>query len=68
MEITAKSVIGDILRACPASVEVLDKFNMNCMSCRGVNNETLDKGCRMHGQDPNEVLGALKQFIADYKK
>jgi hybrid cluster-associated redox disulfide protein len=68
MEITTKSIIGDILRFCPATVKVLDKFNMDCMSCRGVNKESLDKGCRMHGQDPVEVLNAIKLFISEHKK
>ncbi|MGE4497468.1 MAG: DUF1858 domain-containing protein [Deferribacterales bacterium] len=67
MEITAKTLIADVLKACPASVEVFDKFNMGCMSCMGVANESIEKGSRMHGLDPEEVLAELRKFVGGSK-
>ncbi|HAL85993.1 MAG TPA: disulfide oxidoreductase [Deferribacteraceae bacterium] len=67
MEITAKTIIADVLKACPSSVEVFDKFNMGCMSCMGVANESIEKGSRMHGLDPDEVVAELVKFVAGCK-
>jgi hybrid cluster-associated redox disulfide protein len=68
MEITEKTIIADVLRAYPKSAGVFDKFNMGCVSCMGVANESIEKGCMMHGLDPEEVLAELKNFIAASSK
>ncbi|AEI15797.1 MULTISPECIES: DUF1858 domain-containing protein [Flexistipes] len=62
MSITKDQLIADILKENPGSVEVFEKFNMGCVSCLGVQNETLEKGCTMHGLDVNEVLKELKKI------
>ena len=63
MEITKNTIIIDVLKAYPKTVEVFDKYNMGCVSCLGVANESLEKGCLMHGLDVNELVRDLKDFV-----
>ncbi|WP_022852131.1 DUF1858 domain-containing protein [Limisalsivibrio acetivorans] len=63
MEITKKTIIADVLRHNPKTSEVFEKYNMGCVSCMGVANESIEKGCLMHGLDVEEVLADLKNFL-----
>lgn len=67
MEITKKTIIADILKAYPGSAEIFEKFHMGCTSCMGVSNESIEKGSRMHGLDPDEFLAEIKTFVASQK-
>lgn len=55
--------ISEVLKKYPKAVEVFDKFNMGCISCLGIQSETLEKGCLMHGIDVYQFLKELEQFI-----
>ena len=59
MNINKDTLISDILKAYPAAVSVLDKYNMSCASCLGLQDESLEKGCLMHGLDVDEVIKEL---------
>ena len=63
MEISKDMVIADVLRKYPKAVDVFEKFNMGCVSCLGVQNETLEKGCMMHGINVDELVKALQDFV-----
>ncbi|MGA1847202.1 DUF1858 domain-containing protein [Deferribacter abyssi] len=65
MQISKDMVIADVLRKFPKIVEVFEKFNMGCVSCLGVQNETLEKGCMMHGINVNELIRALEEYISE---
>lgn len=60
MKIIKDTLISDILKAFPKSMEIFEKYNMGCFSCMGVQNETLEKGCLMHGLDVNAVIKELE--------
>lgn len=61
MKIIKDTLISDILKAFPKSMEIFEKYNMGCFSCMGVQNETLEKGCLMHGLDVNAVIKELEK-------
>jgi hybrid cluster-associated redox disulfide protein len=66
MDIDKNTLISNIIKAYPSAISVLDKYNMSCASCLGLQNESLEKGCLMHGLDVNEVikeLNALKENL-----
>ncbi|KAA0259492.1 DUF1858 domain-containing protein [Deferribacter autotrophicus] len=65
MQVSKDMVIADVLRKYPKAVEVFEKFNMGCVSCLGVQNETLEKGCMMHGINVNELIRALEDYISE---
>jgi hybrid cluster-associated redox disulfide protein len=62
MAISKDTLIADILKETPGSKDIFEKFNMGCISCLGIQSETLEKGCMMHGLDVNEVLKELKKL------
>jgi hybrid cluster-associated redox disulfide protein len=64
MTFTKDMIIADVLKKYPNTAEVFESFNMGCISCMGVQNESLEKGCLMHGMDVNELIEALEKFIA----
>lgn len=60
MNITKDTLISDILKAFPKSKEVFERNKMGCFSCMGVQNETLEKGCLMHGLEVNVLIEELE--------
>ncbi len=62
MKITKDTIIAEILKTVPGSKDVFDKHNMGCYTCMGVQKESLEKGCLMHGKDVEEVLKEIEQL------
>lgn len=65
MTITKDMIIADVLKKYPQTVDVFNGFNMGCVSCMGVQNESLEKGCLMHGMDVKELVDALVKKVAE---
>ena len=65
MTFTKDMIIADVLKKYPKTVDVFEGFNMGCISCMGVQNESLEKGCLMHGMDVNELIAALEKCVAE---
>ena len=61
--LTKDMKIADVLKKYPKASQVFNSFNMGCVSCMGVQNETLEKGCLMHGIDVNLLIKELEKFI-----
>ena len=62
MEITKDTLIADIVRIYPASLEVFEKHNMGCTSCMGLQSESLEKGCLMHGLNVDDIIKEFKKL------
>lgn len=60
MNITKDTIIADVLKNVKGSIDVFNKHNMGCLSCMGVQNETIEKGSLMHGIDVNVILAELE--------
>ncbi len=61
MNISKDTVIADVLKAFPDSIKVFEKHNMGCLSCMGVQKESLEKGSLMHGIDVNILIAELQE-------
>ncbi|MDY6821014.1 MAG: DUF1858 domain-containing protein [Deferribacterota bacterium] len=61
MKIDKNQTIAMILKNCPKSIKVFEKFNMGCASCLGIENETLEMGAIMHGIDVDELIKELNE-------
>lgn len=60
--------IAEVLKKYPKISKVFNDFNMGCISCMGIQNETIEKGCLMHGIDVNLLIKELEKFIdGNYK-
>lgn len=62
-EITADSVIADIIRVYPQTVPVLRGFGMGCLGCPSSTGEALSKAAEIHGIDIAELVTALNTEI-----
>ncbi|MEF3255760.1 MAG: DUF1858 domain-containing protein [Deferribacterales bacterium] len=61
--ISKTMLIAEVIKKFPATKKVFDDFNMGCLSCMGIQNETIEKGCLMHGIDPEELIKEIEKEI-----
>jgi len=62
--VNGKTLIGEIVRAYPESVEVLMACGMHCLGCPASQAESLEDACRVHGLSADQVIAAVNQKIA----
>lgn len=59
MIIKKDTLTADILKNINGAKEFFESLNMGCLSCMGIQNETLEKSCLMHGLDIEEIMKKL---------
>ena len=59
MEITKDTLIGELIRNKPESVDILLRFGMGCIGCPASQMESLEEASMVHGIDLNQLLKAL---------
>jgi len=53
-------VIGDVLKASPGAIKVIQKhFGQGCFTCPGMNMESISFGALMHNIDPEMIVKEL---------
>ncbi len=63
-KVTADMTFGQVLKMSPEVGKMLkNKFNLACMGCGGVDNETLTLGARAHGLDVNDIIRELNLIL-----
>lgn len=62
MKIDRNTKIADILKEKADAIEVFEKYKMGCISCLGIQNETLEKGALMHGLSVQELLDEINKL------
>jgi len=56
-------VIGDVLKANPAAIKVIQKyFGQGCFTCPGMNMESVSFGAMMHNIDPEIIVKELNEL------
>jgi len=63
MKITKDSLIADIIRLYPKTLDIFEKYNMGCTSCMGIQNESLEKGCIMHGLNVDDIIQDIEKLL-----
>ena len=64
MEVTEKTLIGEIVNKHPEAVEVLLSIGMHCLGCPASQMESLEEACMVHGLEAAPVVDAINQKIA----
>ena len=59
MEITKDTLIGELVRKKPESIEILMSFGMGCVGCPSSQMESLEEAAMVHGLDLNRLMAAL---------
>lgn len=62
MIITKDTLTADILKNINGAKEFFESLNMGCLSCMGIQNETLEKSCLMHGLNLKEIMEKLNNL------
>jgi len=56
-------VIGDVLKANPAAIKVIQKyFGQGCFTCPGMKMESISFGAMMHNMDPEVIVKELNEL------
>ena len=66
--INKKTLIGEIVNRDPETAEVLLGIGMHCLGCPASQAESLEDACAVHGVDPESVIKAINDKIADSGK
>ncbi|MDO4595067.1 MAG: DUF1858 domain-containing protein [Tissierellia bacterium] len=61
IEVTRDTLIGDLIKMKPESIDTLLRFGMGCIACPASLNETIEEACMVHGMDPEFLLERLNQ-------
>jgi len=62
-KITKDTVIGDVLKANPAAIKVIQKyFGHGCFTCPGMNMESISFGALMHNIDPEVIVREINEL------
>ena len=59
MEITKKSLIGEILDADPTLAPHFLAMGMHCLGCPSARSETVEQACMVHGVNADELVAKL---------
>jgi len=62
MEVTRQTIIGDIVRRYPFSVEVFMDYGVHCVGCHVSDFETLEQGILGHGFSEGELLELIDEL------
>ena len=64
MEVTRKTIIGDILDASAETKPFFMEMGMHCFECPVSRMETVEEACAVHGADADELIRKLNEFFA----
>ncbi len=64
MEITKDTTMGELLRLDIGIADILMQNGMHCVGCPAHAFESLEDGCAGHGIDVEEVVEAIKAYLA----
>lgn len=67
MEITKKSIIGDILDAEPDTAQFFFEIGMHCLGCPHSRGESVEDACMVHGTDADALVKKINDFLAAKK-
>ena len=59
MEITKKSLIGEILDADPTLAPYFLEMGMHCLGCPSARSESVGQACMVHGVNADELVAKL---------
>ena len=66
--VNRKTLIGEIVNQYAERAEVLLGIGMHCLGCPASQAESLEDACAVHGVDPESVIKAINDKIADSGK
>ena len=65
--IDKNAIIGDVLDKYPTTAPLFLRMGMHCLGCPASRGETIEQACMVHGADPDQLVKAINESIADYE-
>ena len=63
--VTKQTIIGDIIRKYPFSIEIFMDYGIHCVGCHVSDFEAIEQGVLGHGFSEGELLDIINELIAD---
>ncbi len=54
-KITKQTLIGEALKVCPESAEIMFDYGLHCIGCCGATMESIEDGAKAHGLSDKEI-------------
>ena len=67
MEITKKTIIGDLLDYDAETAQFFFEIGMHCLGCPASRGESIEQACAVHGTDADALVKKLNDFLAGKK-
>jgi len=67
MEVTKKSIIGDVLDYDEGTAEFFFAIGMHCLGCPAARGESIEDACAVHGTDADELVKNINAYLAAKK-
>ena len=67
-QISKDTKIGELMTIFPEAAPILMEIGMHCLGCPASQAESLEDACAVHGVDPESVIKAINDKIADSGK
>ena len=64
MQVTKKSIIGDVLDAAPDTAVFFLEIGMHCLGCPAARGESIADACEVHGTDADELIAKINAHLA----
>jgi hybrid cluster-associated redox disulfide protein len=64
MEITKKSIIGDVLDFDPNTAKFFFEIGMHCLGCPSARGECIEDACAVHGTNADELVAKINEYLA----
>ena len=67
MEVTKKTLIGDVLDFDPETAEFFLEMGMHCLGCPHSRGESIEDACAVHGTDADALISKINAFLESKK-
>ena len=67
MEVTKKSIIGDVLDYDPDTATFFYEMGFHCLGCPASRGESIEDACLVHGTDADELISKINEFLNSKK-
>lgn len=67
-KITKQTLIGEALKICPESAEIMFDYGLHCIGCCGATMESIEDGAKAHGLSDKEIQEMMDKINKKVKK
>jgi hybrid cluster-associated redox disulfide protein len=68
VKVTKQMLIGEVVRVCPESAEIMFKYGLHCLGCGMVAYESLEQGSQAHGLSEKEIDKMVQEINTKLRK